>query len=152
MSDPCELGGFRHLCMGLSGGCHEPNQSVSYSLLHWIARRTVERHVVDDRADHHPTTHELLNSLSDIVIISTKAIHPSNDEDIPRPEYVEEAPSLRSFMQAGLHSGNTVVGNHAVEFETCCLGLLLLMLNSLIDGGDAGVKDSLHGLRKCPLR
>ena len=46
---------------------HEANQRVPDGLLHRVARRTIERHAVDDRADHDASAHKLPDRVGHVV-------------------------------------------------------------------------------------
>jgi hypothetical protein len=58
-------------------------------LLHRVVGCTIEVETIDHRPHDDAAPHELANVVANILIVSTKAVHPSDRERIACPQYVE---------------------------------------------------------------
>jgi hypothetical protein len=80
--------------------------------LHRITGRAIEGEVVDHRADDHASPHELADGVTHILVISAKAINPTDHKHIARPQLVEEPATLGTLDKAtcgGLAATRAVV-------------------------------------------
>src|SRR5215468_2079753 len=93
----CRLGSLS-LC--LRGRSHEGDQRVTDGSLHRITGRSIEREVVDHRADHHASPHELADGVTHILVVPAKAIDPTDHKHITGPQLVEEAATFRALDKA----------------------------------------------------
>jgi hypothetical protein len=56
------------------------------------------------RADNHATAHELTDGVAHVFVISAKAINPTDNNDIPEPQLVEQTAALGTLDKAGVET------------------------------------------------
>src|SRR5712671_2844148 len=95
------LGG---LGLGLGGRSHEGDQRVTDCLLHRVSGRAIEGEVVDHRADHHASPHELADGVAYVLIIAAEAINPTDHKHVTGPQLVEQAATLGALNKATMET------------------------------------------------
>jgi hypothetical protein len=134
-------------CLSLGGSSrrHERDESITYGLLHRVRRSAIELKGIDHGSDDHPFPHELADRVADILVISSEAIHPPDNQNVVFPQKVEKPPPLWTVGQPGGYAGHAMIRHNLIDLEACGLRLGALMFNRLVGGRHTGVQDRLHG-------
>jgi len=119
--------------LGLCGRGHEGDQRIADGLLHRVLGGPVERHGVDDGADHNAAPHELPDGISHVGVVAAETIDPAHHKGVPSPELVEQAAALLPINEPGGDAGHTVIGDDVVDLESGRFGLRALMCGRLFD-------------------
>src|SRR4051812_18849787 len=140
------LGFLDDLGLRLCHGRHEGDQGVADGLRHRVLGSAVEGQPVDDGFDDNSPPNEFPDGVGHIGVVSPEAVHPSHHEGIPCPEHVEQPFPLWALSQSRPDARYGVVRDHFIESESHPLGLGALVLQGLISGADAAIKNRLHVL------
>ena len=127
------------------------DQRVSDRLLHRIGGRAVEDHPIDHRLDADTATNELTHGIGYVFVVASEAVNPANHQCVAVPKNVEKTPTFGAFTQASGDTRNAMVRQHYIRRKSNLDRRGLLVIESLIDGTYAAIKNGFHAWLSCPL-
>jgi hypothetical protein len=89
---------------------------------------------------------KLTDGVAHILIITAKAINPTDHEHVTGPELVEQAATLGARDEAGVDTRHAVVRHDRINGKPCCPGMIELLFDGVSCRRYSRVKDGRQAM------
>jgi hypothetical protein len=128
------LGNLGRFSLRLGSCGQKSDKGVPDGLLNGIRSLPIEHHVVDHCVDGDTLADEMTDHISNIVVVSTEPIHPSDHKVVTLAEFIEQSATFWSIPEDMLNPGHPMVGNDFIDIEPGGSGLVNLVVKVLVGG------------------